>query len=82
MGMPWLEVYMKKIRSTGRYVLSMNVAGKSWAIEIKVVNASVPLLMLRETMKKMKMIINLEEDLVIVGKEKINLRVTESGSRQ
>ena len=36
----------------------------------------------RKTMKKMRMILDLEEDTVIVGKEKINLRVTESGIYQ
>ena len=44
------------------------------AIELEVVNSSVPLMISRETMKKMRMTIDLEEDTAIVGREKINLR--------
>ena len=58
------------LKSIGKYVLPMNVAGKSWAIELDVINSSIPLqlIMSKKTMKDMRMIIDLKNPSLILQK--------------
>ena len=52
----------------------MSVAGNSWAIDLYVINLSITLMKSKATMKEMRMVIDLEEDMAIIGKENINLK--------
>ena len=47
-------------RSIGIYLLPINVAGKLWIMKLDIINASIPSLILKGTMKEMKMVIDLE----------------------
>ena len=48
-------------------------------MELDILESEIPLLMLRDMMKKMKMVIDLEDDTARVGGKKVNIRTTESG---
>ena len=61
------------LRSKGKYTIPIKVAGKSWTIDLVIVQSDIPLLMSKDVMKKMKILIDMEDGTVLVGGKRINL---------
>ena len=51
-------------------MIPITVAEKSWIMEVDVVKSDIPLLMSKDMMKKIRMIIDLEDDTVLVKGKK------------
>ena len=64
------------LKSKGKYTIPITAPGKNWTMEVDVVKSDIPILMSKDMIKEMKMIINLEDDMVSVEGKRIKLRTT------
>ena len=57
------------LKSEGKYFIPIKVVGKSWTMDLDIVKS---LLMSKDMIKKMKMVIDLEDDTLLVEGKRIN----------
>ena len=81
--MKWNKIYKLRdngtLKSEGKYIIPIIVAGKIWMMEVDVVKSDIPHLMSKDMMKEMRMIIDLEDNTVLVKGKKIKMRTSSSG---
>ena len=65
--------------SSIKKTIPITLCGNDVMLEVHVVDNDIPLLLSRESMKKMRLIINLEEDRIYMGEGQENLQITRSG---
>ena len=66
-------------RSMKCVVMPCYIDGKRSTMEVEIVEGGIPLLLSRNSMKKGKMILDFENDMLVIGDRSIKLRMANSG---
>ena len=68
-----------KLKSLGSYIIPIELAGKKLSLKTDVVDAEIPLLLSKSSMKRAKIKLNTENDTADILGVKVNIRTTTSG---
>ena len=69
----------KAVTASEKKTIPITLCGNDILLEVHIVENDIPLLLSRESMKRMKLIIDMEADKVYMGKGEENLQITKSG---